>query len=151
MRKISKYIFLWGVGGCIYYSFEIMFRGFSHWTMFLLGGSCFLFIYIQGKYLYWKDSLFTQLIRCIIFVTAMEFITGIIVNKWLLWNVWDYSRLPLQLFGQICIPFIIIFSGLCLFGIILSGYIGYWIYGEEKPHYHILQLFTLQEKCYNKM
>ena len=81
MEKLSKYIFLWAMGGCLYYSFELIFRGFSHWTMFVLGGICFLFIYIQGKIVKWKDSVFIQVIRCIIFVTSMEFITGIIVNN----------------------------------------------------------------------
>jgi Protein of unknown function (DUF1113). len=52
--------------------------------------------------------------------------------------VWDYSRLPLQLFGQICVPFIIIFSGLAAVGIILSGYLMYWLYQEPKPRYYIL-------------
>lgn len=138
MTKFSKYIFLWAVGGCSYYGFELIFRGFSHWTMFVLGGICFLFIYIQGKVVHWEDSLAVQILRCILFVTAMEFITGIIVNKWLVLNVWDYTGLPFQLFGQICLPFTVIFSGLCAVGIIFSGYIGYWFYGEEKPHYHIL-------------
>lgn len=138
MEKLSKYIFLWAIGGCLYYSFELIFRGFSHWTMFVLGGSCFLFIYIQGKIVKWKDSIFIQVIRCIIFVTSMEFITGIIVNKWLDLNVWDYSRLPFQLFGQICLPFMIIFSGLCVLGILISSQLAHWFYKEEKPHYHIL-------------
>ena len=138
MEKLSKYIFLWAIGGCLYYSFELIFRGFSHWTMFVLGGSCFLFIYIQGKIVKWKDSVFIQVIRCIIFVTSMEFITGIIVNKWLDLNVWDYSRLPFQLFGQICLPFMIIFSGLCVLGILISSQLAHWFYKEEKPHYHIL-------------
>ena len=138
MEKLSKYIFLWAIGGCLYYSFELIFRGFSHWTMFVLGGICFLFIYIQGKIVKWKDSIFIQVIRCIIFVTSMEFITGIIVNKWLDLNVWDYSRLPFQLFGQICLPFMIIFSGLCVLGILISSQLAHWFYKEEKPHYHIL-------------
>lgn len=138
MEKISKYLFLLGVGGSLYYGFEILFRGFSHWTMFLLGGVCFVFIYTQGKLVRFKDSLIIQIIRSMIFITSMEFITGIIVNKWLKLNVWDYSRLPLHLFGQICVPFIFIFSILCIFGIILSGYICHWLYREEKPDYHIL-------------
>ena len=138
MKKFSKYLFFWTIGGCLYYGFEILFRGFSHWTMFVLGGICFLFLYVQGKMMNWQDSLAVQLLRSIIFVTSMEFITGIIVNKWLLFNVWDYERLPFHLFGQICLPFTVIFSGLCILGIILSGYKDYWIYGEEKPHYHIL-------------
>ena len=138
LKKLAEYGFLWLLGGSLYYSFEMIFRGFSHWTMFVLGGICLLFIYIQGKLLCWQDGLFIQILRSVIFVTSMEFITGIIVNKWLMWSVWDYSRLPFQLFGQICLPFSIIFSGLCLFGILLTGDIDYWIFGEEKPHYHIL-------------
>ena len=138
MEKISKYSFLLGTGGSLYYGFEVLFRGFSHWTMFLLGGICFLFLYMQGNMIKFRDSLAIQVIRGIIFITSMEFITGIIVNKWLKLNVWDYSRLPLHLFGQICVPFIIIFSGLCALGIILCGYIDYRLYGEEKPDFHVL-------------
>jgi len=138
MKKSGQYIFLINIGGAIYYSFELLFRGFSHWTMYLLGGICFLFMYIQGKILKWKASLANMILRCTVFVASMEFITGIIVNKILKWNVWDYSDQPFHLFGQICLPFTIIFSGLSAFGIILSGYIGYWFLGEEKPIFHIL-------------
>lgn len=138
MKKISEYLFLISVGGCIYYSFEIIFRGFSHWSMFLLGGICFLFFEIQGKMVAWEDALWKQVVRCMIFVTSMEFTTGIIVNKWLQLGVWDYTGQPFQLFGQICLPFIIIFSGLSAAGIILSGYLSYWLYNEPKPHFHVL-------------
>ncbi len=138
MRRISKYIFFWALGGCIYYGFENLFRGFSHWSMFVLGGICFVFFTIQGEMLEWSDPLWLQILRCVIFVTAAEFITGIIVNKWFHLNVWDYSRLPFQVFGQICLPFMIIFSGLCAIGILLSGYLGYWLYKDEKPHFFVL-------------
>ena len=138
MRILGKYLFMWGIGGTLYYSFELLFRGFSHWTMFILGGICFLFIYIQGKIVKYNDSVTLQLIRSIIFITCMEFITGIIVNKWLHLKIWDYSTLPFHIFGQICLPFMIIFSGLSSLSIILCGYIGYWFLGEEKPHFHIL-------------
>ena len=138
MKKLSEYLFLWAVGGSVYYSFEVIFRGFSHWSMFILGGICFVFFYIQGTALHWSDPLWKQVARCVVFITAMEFITGIIVNKWLGLQVWDYSTLPFQLFGQICLPFVIIFSGLSVIGILLSGYLSYWLYREEKPHYHVL-------------
>lgn len=138
MKKISQFLFLFGIGGCIYYVFELIFRGFSHWTMFILGGICFLFCWIQGKMVLWEDPLWRQVLRCIIFITAMEFITGIIVNKWLNYNVWDYTGQPFQLFGQICLPFFIIFSGLSVAGIILSGHLMYWLYQEQKPEFHVL-------------
>ena len=138
MKKLSEYLFLWALGGSIYYGFEILFRGFSHWSMFALGGFCLIFFALQGKMVHWEDPLWRQILRCIIFVTSMEFITGIIVNKWLHLNVWDYSDLPFQIFGQVCLQFAVIFSGLCAVGILLSGYLLYWVYGEEKPHYHVL-------------
>lgn len=106
--------------------------------MFVLGGICMVFFTVQGQMVHWEDPLWMQILRCIIFVTAMEFITGIIVNKWLHLAVWDYSNQPFQLFGQICLPFMVIFSGLCALGIFLGGYLSYWLYGEEKPRYHVL-------------
>ena len=73
-------------------------------------------------------------LRCTVLqLTSGEFITGIFVNKWMQWNVWDYSDQPFQLFGQICLPFTILFSGLCALGIFLPHIcsIGYT---EKKNH-----------------
>ncbi len=138
MKKVCEYIFLWILGGTIYYSLEMIFRGFSHWSMFLLGGICMQFFWLQGNSLKWEDPMWLQVIRCTIFVVACEFITGILVNKWMGWNVWDYSDQPYHVFGQICLPFATLFSGLCAIGIVLSGKIMQWLFKEEKPNYHIL-------------
>lgn len=138
MKKLSEYLFLWALGGTIYYSIELTFRGFSHWSMFLLGGLCMCFFEWQGRMIKWSDPMWVQVIRCTLFIVAGEFITGIIVNKWLGWAVWDYSDQPYQLFGQICLPFATLFSGLSVIGIMFSGNLMHWIYGEEKPKYHII-------------
>lgn len=137
MHKCSEYLFLWTVGGIIYYAIEMIFRGYSHWTMFVLGGICLLFCALQQKALCGTEPLWRQILRCTIFVTSTEFITGMIVNKWLGWNVWDYSNQPLQVFGQICPLFILYFSGLSTCGIVLSGYLMYWIFGEKKPKFKL--------------
>ena len=108
--------------------------------MYVLGGICFVFFYIQGESMGWQEPVWKQTLRCTVFVTAGEFITGIIVNKWLHYSVWDYSQMPLQVFGQICVPFMIIFSGLSVLGIFLSGYLAFYLYKEVKPSYHILYL-----------
>ena len=71
-----------------------------------------MFFAWQGRSEQWSKPLWIQVLRCTIFVTACEFITGLIVNKWLRLGVWDYSDQPFQLFGQICLPFALIFSGL---------------------------------------
>lgn len=138
LKKVREYLFLWGIGGMFYYAFELLFRGFSHWTMFVLGGVCMVFFAFQGRASRFREPLWKQVLRCTLFVTSCEFITGIVVNKWLMLGVWDYSNQPFQLFGQICLPFAIIFSGLCAIGIPLSGYLLYKFFSEEKPSYRIL-------------
>lgn len=138
VKKLSEYLLLWALGGSIYYTFEVIFRGFSHWSMFILGGICLLFCAQQGMWTNWREPLWKQVLWCTLFVTACEFITGIIVNKWMRWNVWDYTDQQFHLLGQICLPFIILFSGLCVLGIFLSAYCLYWIYGEEKPQFRVL-------------
>lgn len=137
-KKISETLFLGVLGGSIYYTIEMVFRGFSHWSMFLLGGLSMVFFGQQGIWTEWKDPLWKQVLRCTLFVTAGEFITGIIVNKWMKWEVWDYSDQPFQLFGQICVPFIILFSGLCVIGIFIAGYVLHLIFGEKNPNFHVL-------------
>lgn len=138
MKRMREFLLLFLLGGCIYYSFEIIFRGFSHWSMFILGGLALWFCTWQGMILEWMEPLWKQVLYCIIFVTSLEFVTGLIVNKAFHWNVWDYSDQPLQLFGQICVPFMIIFSGLCLIGIFLGAYVVHVFFHEKKPVWRIL-------------
>ena len=39
-----KLFMLFCFGGCAYTITELLFRGNSHWTMFILGGICFLLV-----------------------------------------------------------------------------------------------------------
>ncbi len=138
LKRLREYGFLWLFGGTLYYTIEMLFRGYSHWSMFVLGGVCMAFFAFQGNVTHWKDPMWIQVIRCTIFVTCCEFITGLIVNKWFELGVWDYSDQPFHLFGQVCLPFAVLFSGLCALGIPLSGYLLHWLFGEEKPEYRVL-------------
>ena len=67
--------------------------------------------------------------------TALEFITGCIVNLWLGWDVWDYSDMPGNLMGQICPQYTLLWAVLVLVAILLDDYIRWRFFGEEKPHY----------------
>lgn len=132
MKKVSEYIFLWALGGSIYYLLEIGLRGFSHWSMFILGGLALCFCTFQGEAMQWSEPLWIQVIRGITFVTSLEFMTGIIVNKYLKIGVWDYSDQPFNLWGQICVPFMILFSGLLVIAIWLGEMISQKLFDNGK-------------------
>ena len=133
--KIKKYEFLFFVGATIYVIIENLYRGYSHWTMFLLGGICFIALGLINEVIPWDMPLLLQMFIGGIIITVLEFITGCVVNLWLGWNVWDYSELPFNLWGQISLFSSIVWIGLSLVGIVLDDYIRWKFFGEEKPHY----------------
>ena len=133
--KIKKYEFLFFVGATIYVIIENLYRGYSHWTMFLLGGICFIALGLINEVLPWDMPLLLQMFIGGMIITVLEFKTGCIVNLWLGWNVWDYSELPFNLWGQISLFSSIVWVGLSLVGIVLDDFIRWKFFDEEKPHY----------------
>lgn len=135
MKKLLKLGCLFLIGGAIYILIELVYRGYSHWTMFLLGGLCFVLIGGVNEYIPWEMPLWLQAGIGAVIITALEFICGCIVNLALGWNVWDYSNTPLNILGQVCLPFAIIWFVIAHAGIVLDDYLRYWLFKEEKPHY----------------
>lgn len=100
--KFIKGFALFCFGGIGYGFLEILWRGGTHISMFFVGGFCFLLIsLIDAAGIPWplKAPL------CAAAVTAVEFVSGMIVNVALGLKVWDYSSVPLNFMGQICLPF----------------------------------------------
>lgn len=140
MNKLKitiKYLFLGVIGSIIYMNLEILWRGYTHWTMGILGGICFICLGLINEILSWETPLVLQMLIGSIIITILEFITGCIVNLWLGWNVWDYSELPYNLLGQICLPFSILWYFISAIGIIIDDYIRYIYFDEERPRYKL--------------
>lgn len=135
MIRFVRPIVLFGIGGLIYYFIEILWRGYSHWLMFFLGGLCFILVGMINEL--FKLPLVKQMFISTIIITVAEFICGCIVNLWLEWNVWDYSELPLNLMGQICLPYSLLWFFLSVIAILLDDYLRHWLFGEEKPKYKL--------------
>lgn len=137
MRQLNKYFVLFGVGGMIYIGLELFCRGYTHWTMFLLGGVCFICLGLINEVLSWETPFLLQMIIGGTVITALELLTGYIVNIKLSWAVWDYSTLPFNFMGQICLQFSFLWCLLSAVGIVLDDWLRYWWFGEEKPHYRL--------------
>lgn len=130
-----KAIILMAVGGMLYALFEIGFRGYTHWTMIIVGGICFYLIGLINEVIPWEMEIWKQCVIGSLVVTAVEFVSGCIINLWLGWGVWDYSDMPFNILGQVCLPFSALWVLLSALAIILDDYLRYWLYHEEKPHY----------------
>ncbi len=126
MDKLKEYLIVFSFGGIIYSLIEVIFRGFTHWTMTITGGVALLIIYITNINIKTRSLI----VRCLAgsaIITALEFIVGCIVNRGFHMQVWDYSEEKYNVLGQICPLFSVLWFLLCIPATLLSFFLRYKI------------------------
>ena len=132
---LLKYLFLFWFGGSTYVTIEVLWRGYSHWTMLLLAGFLFIIIGLLNEIWEWETSILLQILISTCLATFLEFIVGYIINIKLGWNIWDYSNVPFNFMGQICLPYTLLWIIISFIAIILDDIIRWKFFNEEKPRY----------------
>ena len=95
-----KILTLFLLGGTAYGIIELLWRSYTHWSMLLTGGLCFLLMY--SVYTKHTDmNIFKRFLCGSMIITAVEFPLGLILNSCLKLHIWDYSNLHFNLFGQV--------------------------------------------------
>jgi len=107
--------------------------------MFIVGGLCFVFCGGINEWFDWEMPLWKQMLICAMGITGIEFISGVFINIVFKLNVWDYSNLPLNIFGQVSLLYSVLWFFLSLAAIVLDDWLRYWFFDEEKPHYRIFK------------
>ncbi|MCM0709084.1 putative ABC transporter permease, partial [Faecalicatena sp. BF-R-105] len=98
------------------------------------------FVLIGGlnEWLPWEMPLLLQMLFGAAIVTALELLTGCVVNLWRGWAVWDYSNEWGNLWGQVCPRFSALWF-LVSGGVIpLDDWLRWRWYGEERPRYRLV-------------
>lgn len=90
-------------------------RGKTHWSMLLAGGTALLFLYCLHETMQPIGRLKRCLIGCGM-ITGLELLIGWIINCKMGMCVWDYSGVPLNLWGQICPRYSALWFLLCVPG-----------------------------------
>lgn len=134
-KALCKITFLFLTGGATYVYIEFLWRGYSHISMFILGGLAFILVGQINEFLSWDTPIWLQCLIGTTIILVLEFIFGCVLNLWLQLNIWDYSHLPFNVLGQICLQYAVMWYFLSALAIIADDYLRYWLFGEEKPHY----------------
>lgn len=104
---------MFSVGAVAYPLLEIVFRGRSHWSMALAGGVCLCLLdAVERRLPRWHWCK-----KCLLgagLITAVEFVCGCLCNRLWKMKVWDYSAMPCNILGQICLPFTMLWFALCM-------------------------------------
>ena len=137
MCEWQGHLVRWLCGGMLYGLLEIVWRGYTHWTMMLLAAMLCIPLDLANECFPWEFPLWTQAISGGLAITAGELLAGLVLNIWLELDIWDYSKLWGNFLGQIC-P---LYAGLwCLLAgpvIVAFDWLDYWLCGGEKPHYRL--------------
>ena len=113
-RKITMFF----LGGAGYIGLELLWRGRSHISMFFAGGICFLLL---GQL---QRAKLSPPITCVLgagIITAVEFLTGLAVNR--SFRIWDYRHVPMNLLGQVCLPFSLLWIPVSFGAMLLYRYL----------------------------
>lgn len=111
--KILEKILLFIIGGLCYVVLELLWRGWSHMSMFFAGGTCFLLL---GSLEQAQPRLPLPLrgIFGAVLITSVELLWGLLFNR--SYQVWDYRETLFNFHGQICLPFFLLWIPLSLVG-----------------------------------
>ena len=100
---MKRILTLWTALGMAYVAMEVLFRGHSHPSMFIVGGLCGVLVgAINQIPRFYHAPVYLQSIIGALIVLCVEFVSGCILNLWLGLDVWDYSDQPGNILGQIC-------------------------------------------------
>lgn len=136
---------LWTWGGAVYFLLEVAFKTATghperiSWTMLVLAVVLCVPVERAGAELPWECPLWLQAAVCASLVTCVEFLAGCVLNLWLGMDIWDYSNLPMNLLGQVCLPFFFVWWGLCMVFIPVFDLLRFEVKGGDRPHYYMIK------------
>jgi uncharacterized membrane protein len=129
---LLRYATVFIAGAFAYGIIEVLARGFTHISMGILGGAAMCLIHSLNNTKRTPVHIFTILLISAVFITVGEFITGEIVNVRMGLQIWDYSMLPMNYDGQICLPFTMLWFALSAVGILFDDFLRIHLMNEHR-------------------
>lgn len=138
-QKIIPYGSIFIISGLIYTMLELMWRGRTHWTMFLCAGLCGLVMANVNNHLLEFDTDFLkQVVVSALCCTGFEFLFGIMFNGD--FSIWDYRGLwgTIHILGdQVNILFFGVWIIISVFSLPFLDWLQWKLGLAEKPYYRI--------------
>lgn len=138
MSKTGKCVFMFIFGFMAYITIECLFRGYSFPAMGLCGGIVFVLLDKINDKISWDIDILVQGMMGSALITFLEFIIGKMSLRGLIQPMWNYTNLPLNYKGIICLPFSLIWIVLSIVAIVVADWLNYYIFNDETIPYYKL-------------
>lgn len=147
MKRVYKTLLLFTVGFITYCAIELCWRGYTYPLMGVCGGVAIVILDKINDKISWDIDILIQGAIGSLLITTFEFIIGTLFLRGILPKMWDYSNMPFNYNGIICLPFSLAWLCLSIMAIMLADAINYYILGEnEVPYYKLFGKTILRFK-----
>lgn len=139
MGKAYKTLVLFIVGFMSYITIEVLFRGYSYPLMGICGGIAIILLDKINDRISWDVDIILQGLCGAILITSFELVIGeLALHTTIVQQMWDYSNVPLNFDGVICLPFGIAWFFLSIGAILIADAINYYVFEEMPVPYYKL-------------
>ena len=142
-KKIISLFIMFNISGLIYILLELLWRGRSHWTMFICAGLCGLVMAnVNNNLLKFDTDFRIQVLVSALCCSMFEFLFGIIFNGD--FTIWDYRGMwgTIHWLGdQVNILFFGVWILISIFALPFLDWMQWKLGLEERPYYRIGQRY----------
>lgn len=132
--KIYKDLILIFIMGALYMVLEGLWRGWTNISMLVVGGLCAFFVGKLNEYpTFYNLRMWQQCLIGTLITLCVEFISGMTLNVWLGFQIWDYSNTFGNVYGQICLVYGLLWFVLMPLAIWIDDWLRCRLFDEEKP------------------
>jgi uncharacterized membrane protein len=133
MIRIKKDAIIIFSMGALYMVLEGLWRGWTNISMLVVGGLCGFLIGKLNEQTGLHRKMWEQCLIGMLIIIVVEFISGMVLNVYLQFGIWDYANIWGNVYGQICIPYAILWYLLVPFVIYVNDYLRFIFFEEEHP------------------
>ena len=139
LQNSLRFLILWMITGMLYYIVEGIWRigngGWANIVMLPIGGLCGVLVGSLHKIpRFYSMRVITQALLGTCIVLTIELLTGIVLNRWLGLQIWDYTGQPGNIMGQICLPYGVLWFAIMPFTIWLEDRLRWSLWREGSPY-----------------
>lgn len=147
LKHIGRLAAMFFILGMCYATLELLYRGFTYRQMIWVGGLAGLLVGLLDAHpAYYNRLMWQQCLLGTVITLVVEFTSGCIFNLWLHLHIWDYGKVPHNLYGQVCFRAAVMWFFLMPLAIYVDDWLRWKLFGERLPNGSILtnykRLFT---------
>ena len=88
-KSVLEHLLFAVIGGVMYMLIEIAWRGYTHWSMGILGGVCFVLVGLLNE-IQQRPPIILQMAQGAVICTVLELLAGLVLSG----SVWIFGTTP---------------------------------------------------------